>query len=69
MSAAATAAGYLYASGKMRGRGRECGKRRYNTELEAMGSAEHRTADAPPLRAYVCTSCHGWHLTKQVKRA
>jgi len=43
------------------------GKRKYATEGEAMATAAHQiaTANAPKdLRAYPCTWCDAWHLTK-----
>lgn len=43
------------------------GKRKYETEGEALSTAAHQiaTAHAPKaLRAYRCTWCSGWHLTK-----
>jgi hypothetical protein len=71
MSAAATAAGYLYAAGRLRGRGTKCGdKNTYSSEGEALQNAVHRTGKgAPALRAYRCQLCNAWHLTKQVARA
>jgi hypothetical protein len=43
------------------------GKRKYDTEGEALSTAAHQIAtNAAPndLRAYVCTYCEAWHLTK-----
>ena len=43
------------------------GKRRYATEGEALATAAHQiaTTNAPKdLRAYVCSWCESWHLTK-----
>ena len=42
------------------------GKRKYETEGEALSTAAHQkaTANAPELRAYVCQWCSAWHLTK-----
>jgi hypothetical protein len=43
------------------------GKRKYATEGEALSTAAHQVAtrNAPKeLRAYVCTWCNCWHLTK-----
>jgi hypothetical protein len=43
------------------------GKRKYGTEGEALSTAAHQiaTANAPEdLRAYMCTWCNTWHLTK-----
>jgi hypothetical protein len=43
------------------------GKRKYATEGEALATAAHQiaTANAPKqLRAYLCTWCGCWHLTK-----
>lgn len=28
----------------------------------------YENARGQPLRAYQCRSCHGWHLTKNLKR-
>lgn len=67
MSAAATAAGYLYASGRMRDR-LTCDKRKYPSEIAALSTASHRTSrGAPPLRAYPCILCNCWHLTSDVR--
>jgi hypothetical protein len=43
------------------------GKRKYATEGEARATAAHQiaTANAPKdLRAYLCSWCGAWHLTK-----
>jgi hypothetical protein len=43
------------------------GKQMYATEGEALASAAHQmaTANAPKyLRAYLCSWCNAWHLTK-----
>ena len=43
------------------------GKRKYDTEGEALSTAAHQisTNDAPKdLRAYMCSYCDAWHLTK-----
>jgi hypothetical protein len=43
------------------------GKRKYATEGEALATAAHQiaTANAPKdLRAYLCSWCDAWHLTK-----
>jgi hypothetical protein len=48
MSAAATAAGYLYASGRLRGRGKEGGQDTRRTEPEP-GAAEHRRVKVAAL--------------------
>lgn len=43
------------------------GKRKYATEGEALSTAAHQiaTANAPKdLRAYFCSWCDSWHLTK-----
>ena len=43
------------------------GKRKYATEGEALATAAHQiaTANAPKdLRAYLCSWCGAWHLTK-----
>jgi hypothetical protein len=43
------------------------GKRQYATEREALDTAAHQiaTTNAPKdLRAYLCTWCTSWHLTK-----
>jgi hypothetical protein len=47
------------------------GKRKYDTEGEALSTAAHQIAsnDAPKqLRAYVCIYCESWHLTKSTDR-
>jgi hypothetical protein len=47
------------------------GKRQYGTEGEALGTAAHQisTNDAPKqLRAYLCSYCESWHLTKNAGR-
>lgn len=46
------------------------GKRKYATEGEALATAAHQisTAHAPKeLRAYLCSWCDAWHLTKAEK--
>jgi hypothetical protein len=43
------------------------GKRKYMSEGEALATAAHQiaTANAPKdLRAYLCSWCDSWHLTK-----
>jgi len=43
------------------------GKRKYASEGEALATAAHQiaTANAPKeLRAYLCSWCDAWHLTK-----
>ncbi|MFZ3330814.1 MAG: hypothetical protein WA197_09300 [Candidatus Acidiferrales bacterium] len=43
------------------------GKRKYMSEGEALATAAHQiaTANAPKdLRAYPCSWCDAWHLTK-----
>jgi len=42
------------------------GKRKYDTEGEALSTAAHQmaTANAPELKAYRCQWCDSWHLTK-----
>ena len=44
-------------------------KRRYWSEVDALVMASrllgHR--HAPPLGAYLCRNCGGWHLTRQVE--
>lgn len=43
------------------------GKRKYATEGEALSTAAHQieTSNAPKeLRAYLCSWCNAWHLTK-----
>jgi hypothetical protein len=43
------------------------GKRKYMSEGEALATAAHQiaTANAPKdLRAYLCSWCDAWHLTK-----
>jgi hypothetical protein len=47
------------------------GKRKYATEGEALATAAHQiaTANAPKeLRAYLCSWCDAWHLTKNAGR-
>ena len=47
------------------------GKRKYPTEGAALATGKHQvaTADAPlELRAYRCTWCHAWHLTKKSEK-
>jgi hypothetical protein len=47
------------------------GKRKYDTEGEALATAAHQIAthDAPKdLRAYLCPHCETWHLTKNTGR-
>jgi hypothetical protein len=48
------------------------GKRKYATEGEALATAAHQiaTANAPKeLRAYRCSWCDAWHLTKNAGQA
>jgi hypothetical protein len=48
------------------------GKRKYLSESEALATAAHQiaTANAPKdLRAYLCSWCETWHLTKNVGEA
>jgi hypothetical protein len=42
-------------------------KKRYESKVDALvrGVASVRRG-APPLKAYECRHCHGWHLTKKV---
>ena len=43
------------------------GKRKYLSEREALDTAQHQLTlpNAPKnLRAYLCTWCEAWHLTK-----
>jgi len=43
------------------------GKRKYLSEREALDTAQHQLtlSNAPKnLRAYLCTWCETWHLTK-----
>ena len=43
------------------------GKRKHATQGEALATAAHQiaTTNAPKdLRAYLCTWCDAWHLTK-----
>jgi hypothetical protein len=43
------------------------GKRKYGSEREALDTAAHQLTqpNAPKeLRAYLCTWCETWHLTK-----
>jgi DNA-directed RNA polymerase subunit RPC12/RpoP len=47
------------------------GKRKYETEGEALATAAHQIAsnDAPKdLRAYRCPHCESWHLTKNANK-
>jgi hypothetical protein len=47
------------------------GKRKYTTEGEALITAAHQIAtnNAPKeLRAYRCSWCHAWHITKNSSR-
>jgi hypothetical protein len=47
------------------------GKRKYATEGEALATAAHQiaTTNAPKdLRAYRCSWCDSWHLTKDAGR-
>jgi len=47
------------------------GKRKYASEGEALATAAHQivTANAPKeLRAYRCSWCEAWHLTKNARR-
>jgi hypothetical protein len=48
------------------------GKRKYATEGEALTTAAHQiaTTNAPKeLRAYLCSWCEAWHLTKDAGNA
>ena len=48
------------------------GKRKYASEGEALATASHQiaSANAPKeLRAYLCSWCDAWHLTKNEGRA
>jgi hypothetical protein len=48
------------------------GKRKYASEGEALATAAHQiaTANAPKeLRAYLCSWCDAWHLTKNAGSA
>jgi hypothetical protein len=48
------------------------GKRKYASEGEALATAAHQIAiaNAPKeLRAYLCSWCDAWHLTKNTGRA
>jgi hypothetical protein len=48
------------------------GKQKYKSEREALATAAYQlaTADAPKeLRAYRCSWCHAWHLTKNARVA
>jgi len=43
------------------------GKRKYASEGEALATAAHQIANAgapKDLRAYLCSWCEAWHLTK-----
>lgn len=47
------------------------GKRKYASEGEALATAAHQisTANAPKgLRAYLCSWCDAWHLTKNAEQ-
>jgi len=47
------------------------GKRKYASEAEALATASHQlaTANTPKeLRAYLCSWCDAWHLTKKEGR-
>jgi hypothetical protein len=47
------------------------GKRKYLSEGEALSTAAHQiaTANAPKdLRAYLCSWCDSWHLTKNASK-
>ena len=47
------------------------GKRKYASEAEALATAAHQiaTTNAPrDLRAYLCSWCEAWHLTKNAGR-
>jgi hypothetical protein len=51
---------------------RVSGKRKYATEGEALSMAAHQiaTTQAPKdLRAYFCSWCDAWHLTKNAGKA
>jgi hypothetical protein len=66
MSAAATAAGYLFASGRLRG-SRRCSKDKYQSEAAANATARRRAERGElPQRAFQCATCNYWHLTIQV---
>jgi len=44
------------------------GKRKYPNQGQALATASHQiaTTNAPnELRAYRCSWCHAWHLTKK----
>jgi len=42
-------------------------KHRYFDEISALIVANKRAGyGAPPLRAYQCPHCRGWHLTKKI---
>ena len=48
------------------------GKRKYASEGEALATAAHQIATAnasKDLRAYRCSWCDAWHLTKNAGRA
>lgn len=47
------------------------GKRKYESEGEALATAAHQIASAnasKELRAYLCAWCGAWHLTKNKGR-
>ena len=49
-----------------------CDKELYPTKLIAQeainGIKKHRNLRKPPVRAYYCKSCDGWHLTSNSKK-
>ena len=70
MSAAATAAGYLYASGRLRRKDPpKCEKTSYQTESSALSNAVYRMSQgSPPLRVYICPACNAYHLSSKEPR-
>lgn len=59
---------------RQRGRSRwhSCGrKQRYRDEAHARAVAQRQDVQqrAGQLRAYFCSACNGWHLTKQELRS
>jgi hypothetical protein len=47
------------------------GKRKYASEGEALATAAHQIANAgapKDLRAYLCSWCDAWHLTKNAAK-
>lgn len=67
MSAAATAAGYLYASGRLRMR--NCGRFPYPDEATALTAGTRiLRSRGGAFAAYHCGECKKWHLAKKTWR-